>query len=62
MARNTEKCRKFRYSQNTVRTHVKRIYRACGVHSRQELIARCETEESQGRSDGSPAKSPSNPS
>ncbi len=49
-------------SQNTVRTHVKRIYRACGVHSRQELIARCETEESQGHSDGPPAKSPSNPS
>ncbi len=30
-------------SQNTVRTHVKRIYRACDVHSRQELIAYCES-------------------
>lgn len=29
-------------SPNTVRTHVKRIYRACDVHSRQELIALCE--------------------
>lgn len=31
-------------SQNTVRTHVKRIYRACGVHARQELIELCEAE------------------
>lgn len=29
-------------SPNTVRTHVKRIYRACDVHSRQDLIALCE--------------------
>ena len=32
-------------SPNTVRTHVKRIYRACGVHARQELIHLCETAE-----------------
>ena len=41
-------------SPNTVRTHVKRIYRACGVHSRQELIAHCETEEPLARDDDSP--------
>lgn len=29
-------------SQNTVRTHVKRIYRATNVHTRQELISYCE--------------------
>lgn len=29
-------------SQNTVRSHVKRIYRATGVHTRQELINHCE--------------------
>lgn len=29
-------------SQNTVRTHVKRIYRATDVHTRQELISYCE--------------------
>ncbi|WP_080800432.1 helix-turn-helix domain-containing protein [Arabiibacter massiliensis] len=29
-------------SQNTVRSHVKRIYRATGIHTRQELITHCE--------------------
>lgn len=30
-------------SQNTVRSHVKRIYRATGIHTRQELISHCES-------------------
>lgn len=30
-------------SQNTVRSHVKRIYRATDVHTRQELISYCES-------------------
>ena len=34
-------------SQNTVRTHIKRIYRACGAHARQELIELCETAETE---------------
>ncbi|OUO92519.1 hypothetical protein B5F40_01090 [Gordonibacter sp. An230] len=29
-------------SQNTVRSHVKRIYRATGIHARQDLISYCE--------------------
>ena len=29
-------------SQNTVRSHVKRIYRATDVHTRQQLISYCE--------------------
>lgn len=29
-------------SQNTVRSHVKRIYRATGIHTRQDLISYCE--------------------
>ena len=34
-------------SQNTVRTHIKRIYRACGADARQELIELCETAETE---------------
>ena len=37
-------------SQNTVRTHIKRIYRACGAHARQELIELCETAETEENS------------
>lgn len=29
-------------SQNTVRSHIKRIYRATGIHTRQDLISYCE--------------------
>lgn len=32
----------FVISQNTVRSHIKRIYRATDIHSRQELISYCE--------------------
>jgi DNA-binding CsgD family transcriptional regulator len=31
--------KKLKLSQNTVHTHVKEIYRACGAHSRAELLA-----------------------